>query len=433
MNTPIRVGMLGLGTVGTGVARILTSNSESVRSRAGGPLELARIAVRNLDRPRDIELPSEILTTDPEEVVRDPSLPILVELIGCPGGSTEPARKWILEALQAGKHVVTANKDVLAKHGPELYRAAELHGGNLYFEAAVAGGIPIIKAIRESLVGNDIRAIMGIINGTTNYMLTKMSRDQAPFEEVLAEAQALGYAEADPTSDVGGYDAAYKLAILASIAFETEVSVKDVYCEGITGITTEDIRNAAELGYVLKLLGIAKQTDAGVETRVHPTLIPQTHPLAAVNDVFNAIFIEGDAVGELMLYGRGAGMMPTGSAVVADIVDAAVNLRQGVRGRLVKTHRSLPAKPVSEISARYYINLKVVDHPGVLGEIASTFGKEHVSLESVIQKGRGQDPVSLVFITHEVKEKYVQAALERLTQLPVVRGVTNVIRVEGAS
>lgn len=433
MNTPIRVGMLGLGTVGTGVARILLSNQESLSARAGGPLELARVAVRDLNRPREIDLPAEILTEDAAEVVRDPSIPVLIELIGCPGGSTEPARIWMLEALQAGKHVVTANKDVLAKHGPELYRAAELHGGNLYFEAAVAGGIPVIKAIRESLVGNQIRAMMGIINGTTNYMLTKMSREQAPFREVLAEAQSLGYAEADPTSDVGGYDAAYKLAILASIAFETEVNVKDVYCEGITGITTEDIRNAAELGYVLKLLAIAKQTEAGVETRVHPTLIPQAHPLAAVNDVFNAIFIEGDAVGELMLYGRGAGMMPTGSAVVADLVDAAINIRHGVPGRFVKTQLAIPTMPISEISVRYYINIKVIDHPGVLGEIASTFGREHVSLESVMQKGRDQDPVSLVFITHEVKEKYVQAALERVTQLPFVRGVTNVIRVEGAS
>lgn len=431
--SPIRIGILGLGTVGEGVARILQSQQESLAARAGGPLEIGRIAVRNPDKPRAIQLPGHLLTPDAQAVVDDPSLPIIVELVGCPDGSTLPARDWMLAALRQGKHVVTANKDAVAKHAAELFEAARRYGGNLYFEASVAGGIPVIKSLREALVGNRIRSVMGIINGTTNYMLTKMTREHAPFEEVLAEAQALGYAEADPTSDVGGYDAAYKLAILATLAFETVVPVEKIYCEGITGITPEDIRNAAELGYVLKLLAIAKQRDEGIEARVHPTLIPVDHPLASVNDVYNAVFIEGDAVGELMLYGRGAGMMPTGSAVVADIVDAALNIRHGVQGRVFAHRFETPILSMKSVAARYYINIKVIDRPGVLGEIASTFGREHVSLESVMQKGRDEDPVSLVFITHEVQEKYVQAALERVTQLPFVRGVTNVIRVEGAS
>lgn len=433
MDTAIRLGILGLGTVGTGVCRILQESAQHVATRAAGPLEIARVIARDLTKERAVHLSPELIDTNAERVIHDPTVPIIVELVGCPGGSVEPARTWMLEALRLGKHVVTANKDVVAKAGPELLQTAKKHGGSLYFEAAVAGGIPIIKSMNEALVGNHIQTIMGIINGTTNYMLTKMSRENASFDEVLKEAQAHGYAEADPTSDVGGHDAAYKLAILASIAFESEVSVDSVYREGITRITPEDISNAKELGYVVKLLAIAKRLGDRIEARVHPTFIPQRHPLAAVNDAFNAVYVQGDAVGDLMFYGRGAGMMPTASAVVADIVDAAHNVRRGVRGRLYVNGLHTPLLPISESVSRYYINTKVVDRPGVLAGITSAFGENSVSLESVIQKGRKQDPVSLVFVTHEVQEANLTRALSRIEQLPDVREISNVIRVEGDS
>lgn len=433
MNLPIRIGLIGLGTVGTGVARILHDSAESVQSRAGGPLHIAAVAVRNLDKVRSFTFPGDMVGTDPERIVTDPSISIVVELVGCPGGSTDPARTWILEALRRGKHVVTANKEVVAKHGTELFAAANDYDGALYFEAAVAGGIPIIKTLQESLVGNRVEAMMGIINGTTNYMLSKMSHDGAPFEDVLREAQDKGYAEADPTSDVGGHDAAYKLAILASIAFETRIPVDAISCEGITRITPEDIAHATELGYVIKLLAIAKQSEAGVEVRVHPTLIPHSHPLAAVHGVFNAIFVRGDAVGDLMLYGQGAGMMPTASAVVADIVDASQNIRRGITGRIFGKSNEKPIQPIHDVHSRFYIHTKVVDRPGVLAAIATALGEEDVSLESVIQKGHGEDPVSLVFVTHKVKERSIRSALERIAQFPVVREIANVIRVEEGS
>lgn len=431
MDNAIRLGIIGLGTVGTGVARILQEGTQHVASRAGGPLQIARVVVSDMSKEREVHFEPATMGTDALEVIRDPSIPLIVELVGCPGGSVEPARTWLLEALRLGKHVVTANKDVVAKHGPELIHTANTYGGSLYFEAAVAGGIPIIKSISEALVGNRIQTIMGIINGTTNYMLTKMSRENTPFDEVLREAQAHGYAEADPTSDVEGHDAAYKIAILASIAFETEIPVESVYREGITRITPEDIRNAAELGYAIKLLAIAKRAEGRIEVRVHPTFIPQRHPLAAVNDAFNAVFVDGDAVGELMFYGRGAGMMPTASAVVADIVDAAHNIRRGVRGRLHLNGAQAPILPISDCVSRYYINTKVKDRPGVLAGITTAFGENGVSLESVIQKGRKEDPVSLVFVTHEVQEVHLTRALERIVRLPDVREVSNVIRVEG--
>lgn len=422
---------MGLGTVGAGVFEILERSAERIARRAGGPVEVARVLVRDPRKPRSVHLPSGIITTDGNELIDDPSIDVIVELIGCPDGSTEPARSFIARALEAGKHVVTANKEVLAKHGPELHALAARHRVGLSFEAAVAGGIPIIKSIRECLVANEIHTIMGIINGTTNYMLTKMAREGAPFDDVLREAQEKGYAEADPTSDVEGHDAAYKLAILASLAFETEIAVADVACEGITRVTPDDMAYADEFGYVVKLLAIAKEGPDGIEARVHPTMIPKSHPLAAVNDVFNAIFVEGDAVGELMFYGRGAGKFPTASAVIADIVEAAQNLRRGVSGWLNGEPKAKTILSPREVVSRYYIHTKVLDRPGVMAQIAQAFGDNHVSIESVIQKGRGEDPVSLVFVTHEVVEKNVQAALERISQLPVVRDVANVIRVEG--
>lgn len=421
---------MGLGTVGTGVYEVLQKSAGQIARRSGGPVEVTRVLVRDAAKARAVAVPQDVLTTDVEAFFADDH-EIVVELIGCPGGATEPARSYIERALRAGKHVVTANKDVLAKHGSELFRLADEHGAALYFEGSVAGGIPIVKAIKECLVANEIRTVMGIINGTTNYMLTKMAQEGASFDEVLQEAQAHGYAEADPTSDVEGHDAAYKLAILVRLAFETEINVEDVYREGITQVTPEDMTYADELGYAVKLLAIAKATPDGVEARVHPTFVPKSHPLAAVNDVFNAVFIEGDAAGELMFYGRGAGKLPTASAVVADIVQAAQNLRRGVTGWL--NARTSPRRILSplECVSRYYVHLKVVDSPGVLAQIAKAFGDNNVSIESVIQKGQGEDPVSLVFVTHEVVEKNVRAALERISLLPVVRRVANVIRVEG--
>lgn len=422
---------MGLGTVGTGVYEVFESSSEQIARRSGGSVEIGRVLVRDAEKARSVNVPTGLITTNADEMLQDDTLDIIVELIGCPGGDTEPSRTYIERALRAGKHVVTANKEVLAKHGGELFKVANEHGAGLYYEAAVAGGIPIVKSIKECLVANEIQTVMGIINGTTNYMLTKMSREGSSFDDVLSEAQRLGYAEADPTSDVEGHDAAYKLAILIRLAFETDIDVSDVYCEGITQVTPDDMTYADELGYCVKLLAIAKSATDGVEARVHPTLVPKKHPLAAVNDVFNAVFIEGDAVGELMFYGRGAGKMPTASAVVADIVQAVQNIRRGVTGWLngkATVRRIL--SPLEGVS-KYYIHTKVVDTPGVLAQIAQAFGDNSVSIESVIQKGEGEDPVSLVFVTHRVIEKNVQAALERISLLPIVRSVANVIRVEG--
>lgn len=431
VKSTVRLGLMGLGTVGSGVYEILDKHRSAISRRAGGPIEVGRVLVRDPLKARSVAVDPRKITTNPDDLLRDASIDIIVELIGCPGGSTEPAHRYIREALEAGKHVVTANKEVLAKHGAELHAVAQERGAGLYYEAAVAGGIPIVKPIRECLVANEIEAIMGIINGTTNYMLTKMSEEGASFEQVLSEAQALGYAEADPTSDVEGHDAAYKLAILASLAFETHVSVDEIYREGITKVTPEDMAYADELGYTIKLLAIAKRSAGAVEARVHPTLIPKSHPLAAVKDVFNAVFIEGDSVGELMFYGRGAGKLPTASAVVADVVEAVQNLRRGVPGWLNGEKKPVRILSHREVVSRYYIHTKVVDRPGVLAQIAQAFGDHNVSVESVIQKGRGEDPVSLVFVTHQVVEKNVQAALDRVRLLPVVRSVANVMRVEG--
>ncbi|OUM98044.1 MAG: homoserine dehydrogenase [Firmicutes bacterium ZCTH02-B6] len=426
MEKPVQVGLLGCGTVGSGVLSILQANAERIAARAGALIEVRRVAVRDLKKYRTVSLDEALLTTDPWEVVSDPSVDIVIEVMG----GVDPARDLIAAAVDNGKPVITANKEVLAKHGPELLSLAARRGVDLFFEGSVAGGIPIIKPLRESLAANRVQAIVGIINGTTNYVLTRMSREGMPFAEVLREAQALGYAEADPASDVEGYDAAFKIAILASLAFETPVRVEDVYCEGITRITPEDIRYGRELGYEIKLLAIAREHEGRLEVRVHPAFIPAAHPLAAVTDVFNAIFVRGDAVGELMFYGRGAGSLPTGSAVVADLVDAVRRLRFGGNGRLQPPAAQLPIKPIEETVSRYYVSLKVVDRPGVLAKIAAAFGENDVSIDSVIQKGRLEDPVDLVFVTHEVQEANIRRALAQISRLPVVRQVSNVIRVE---
>jgi len=425
----VKIGLLGLGNVGSGVWKILNDNAGEIAQKVGARLEIARVLVHDPDKGRKVSVPRGLLTTDADSVVSDPDIPIIVETIGCPGQDTELARDYMLSALRAGKHVITANKEVLAKHGREL-RGAVTDCGGLYYEGAVAGGIPVVKVFKEALAGNRVLSLMGIINGTTNYILSRMSQEGSDFEEVLRMAQSLGYAEQDPASDVDGHDAAYKLALLASIAFGHDVQVEDVFREGISRIRLEDLCYAAELGYVVKLLAIARRDDHGVELAVHPTMIPHSHPLASVGGAFNAVFIQGDAVGDLMLYGMGAGMMPTGSAVVADCIDAAHNLIRKVSPPREVRFNHVRVKPMDETESRYYVRVLVVDRPGVMAAIASEFGRAQVSIESLIQKGRGQDPVSVVFVTHRARERDMQDALRGIRALGVVHSIASVIRVE---
>jgi homoserine dehydrogenase len=423
----INVGLLGLGTVGSGVYRILRDNAGIIGQRAGAAICVKRVLVRDTAKHRGVDIPEELLTTDVGDILNDPEIDIVVELLG---GIT-PAYDYALAALAQGKSLVTANKDMVALHGRELFAAAEKTGCDIFFEGSVAGGIPIIKPLKDSLAANRILQVIGIINGTTNYMLTRMSKEGLAFDKVLTEAKALGYAEADPSADVEGFDAARKLAILASIAFNTRVALNDVYVEGITRITAEDIAYASEMNYCVKLLGIARETAEGVEVRVHPALLPKNHPLAAVNDVFNAIFVSGDAVGDVMFYGRGAGELPTASAVVADIMDAARGLTRNGAGRIGCTcFEDKPIKPMGQTCTRYYIRLCVADRPGVLAGIAQVFGDSAVSLATVIQKSSGK-AAELVLVTHRVLEKNLQDALNILKRLPIVFEVSNVIRVEG--
>lgn len=425
---PINLGLLGLGTVGSGVVQLLEQNKALITQKLGQPLNIKRILVRDLKRPRQKDVPPALLTTGVETILNDPEISIIVEVMG----GTGAAREYILQALRRGKSVVTANKDLLALHGKELFDAAETHGADLLFEASVGGGIPIIRPLKECLAGNRIRQVMGIVNGTTNYILTKMSREGRDFADVLQEAQSLGYAEADPTADIAGDDAARKMAILASIAFSTRITYPEVYREGISNLSSHDINYARDMGYAIKLLGIAREDEEGIEVRVHPALVPLHHPLAAVGDVFNAIFVEGDAVGETMFYGRGAGSLPTASAVVGDIIEAARNLQHHDRGRISCTcFYDKPLKPMGAIITKYYLRLVVVDRPGVLAAIAGIFGEQEVSLASVIQERMLGDLAELVLITHRVREKNVREALGILGNLPVVKEIASVIRVEG--
>lgn len=425
----MRVGVLGCGNVGAALVQLIEQRGTEIAARTGITLEVSRVAVRSLTRTRPIHLGEDVLTRDAAEVVADPDIDVIVEVIG----GIEPARELILAALAAGKPVITANKELLANHGAELFAAASAAGVDLLFEAAVAGGIPILRPLRESLVGEDVRRIMGIVNGTTNFILTRMSEEGTGYAEALAEAQQLGYAERDPTADVEGYDAGAKAAILASLAFGAKVVAGDVYHEGISNITPADIAFARRLGFVIKLLAVAELV-AGPEgdevaVRVHPAMVPEHHPLAGVRDSFNAVFVEGAAVGDLMFYGRGAGGNPTGSAVLGDLVDAAQNLRK-------RTHADLPAlvrrpvRPIDELRSSYYVNLDVVDRPGVLRAVAEAFERHAVSIKSLEQEGVGAD-ARLVFITHEAREADVQATLEDLRGLDVIHRITSVLRVIG--
>lgn len=424
----IGIGLLGLGTVGRGVFRTLHDNCVGIEHKVGAPIKVNKILVRNIERPRGLDLPDGVLTTNPDDVLNSPDIDIVVEVMG----GINPALEYSLRALDSGKSLVTANKDMVAVHGKELFEAAARNGRDVLFEGSVAGGIPIIRPLKECLAANRIKQVIGIINGTTNYMLTRMSKEGLGFDHVLKEAQALGYAEADPSADVDGYDAARKLAILASIAFNTRIPLEQVYIEGITRITAEDITYAAELNYVIKLLGIAKEGENGIEARVHPALLPKTHPLAAVNDVYNAIFVTGDAVGDVMFFGRGAGELPTASAVVGDVIHASRNLIKNVPGIISCTcYEDKKVKPMGDTSTKYYIRLDVADRPGVLASIAFVFGNNEVSLASVIQKNAYGQSAEIVLVTHNVLEKNLQDALKMIKELSTVNKVCNVIRVEG--
>jgi homoserine dehydrogenase len=426
MGDTITVGLLGMGTVGTSVVKILTENANDILQKVGVPVKIKKIMVRQLDKTRDIDVDAEF-TTNIDDIINDQDIDIIVEVMG----GMIPTKDYIVRALSAGKHVVTANKDVVAKYGQEIFEAADQSKVDFLFEASVAGGIPIIRPLKQCLAANKISEVMGIINGTTNYMLTKMTNEGLDFDSVLAEAQAKGYAEADPTADVGGFDAARKIAILASIAFGSRVSIDDVYVEGITTISTEDIAYAKELGYVIKLLAIAKDDERGIDVRVHPAFIPAKHPLAAVQDVFNAIYIKGDAVGETMFYGRGAGGMPTASAVVADIIDVARNITHHANSRILCTCFSQKSFcPVQNTESPYYIRLLVADKPGVLAAIAGAFGAQQVSLHSVIQKRKVNTSSELVLITYQVSDANLRLAINTIMGMSVVNKVSSVIRVE---
>jgi homoserine dehydrogenase len=426
MGNTITVGLLGMGTVGTSVVKILTENANDILQKVGVPVKIKKIMVRQLNKPRDINIDAEF-TTNIDDIINDSDIDIIVEVMG----GMIPAKDYIVKALAAGKHVVTANKDVVAKYGQEIFEEADKSKVDFLFEASVAGGIPIIRPLKQCLAANKISEVMGIINGTTNYMLTKMTNEGLDFDSVLAEAQAKGYAEADPTADVGGFDAARKIAILASIAFGSRVSIDDVYVEGITTISTEDIAYAKELGYVIKLLAIAKDNEGGIDVRVHPAFIPAKHPLASVHDVFNAIYIKGDAVGETMFYGRGAGGMPTASAVVSDIIDVARNITHNANSRILCTCFTQKSFcPVQNTESPYYIRLLVSDKPGVLAAIAGAFGAQQVSLHSVIQKRKVNTSSELVLITYQVSDANLRLAINTISGMSVVNKVSSIIRVE---
>ena len=424
--TTIRVGLLGCGNVGGALLQLIAEHGDAVTARTGLRLEAARVAVHTLGKARPFELAPGVLTDDAAAVVNDPSIDIVVEMMG----GLEPARGLILAALDAKKPVVTANKELLANAGPELFEAAARSGVDLLFEAAVAGGIPLIRPLRESLAGDRLRRIMGIVNGTTNFILTRMTEKGQSFQEALAEAQALGYAERDPTADVEGLDAAAKAAIIATVAFGAQVAAGDVYAEGISAITPEDISMAERLGYVIKLLAIIEAIDGEVAVRVHPAMVPLAHPLAAVRESFNAVFVEGEAVGDLMFYGRGAGGRPTASAVLGDLIDASANLRQG---RVAGLPRPVAARirPLDELRSAFYVTLDVFDRPGVLEQVAGVTARHGVSIWKMEQLGLGEE-ARLVFVTHTAGERAMRATLDDLRELDVVDRVGTPLRVVGA-
>ena len=424
----IQVALLGLGTVGLGVYKVLQMQKEEMQHKIGTEIKIKKILVRNLEKAAGKIEDASVLTDSWQEIVNDDEIQIVIEVMS----GMEPARTYIMEAMQAGKQVVTANKDLIAADGKELMDQAKKSGCDLLFEAAVAGAIPIIRPLKQCLAGNHLSEIMGIVNGTTNFILTKMAQDGMEFEEALALATELGYAEADPTADIEGLDAGRKVAIMASIAFNSRVTFDDVYTEGITKITASDIRYAKETGSVIKLLGVARNTPEGIEVRVHPMLIPERHPLASVNDSFNAVFVHGDAVDDAMFYGRGAGELPTASAVVGDIFDIARNLQYECCGRISCTcYKQLPIKAMDDICSKYFLRMLVENEPGVLAAVTAVFGDRKVSIEQIIQKKKIGELAEIVVITEKVKERHVKDSLKAFEEMTAVKKVSSVIRVYG--
>lgn len=424
-----KIALLGLGTVGMGVYKLVEERQkEEFYYKTGTRLEIKKILVRNIAKKRP-EISANITITDKwSDILNDDEIDIIVEVMG----GIEPARSYILDALNAKKNVVTANKDLLAEHGKELLDTAKKNHRDLLFEASVAGAIPIIRPLKQCLAGNNIDEIMGIVNGTTNYILSKMTSEGMDFQAALNKATELGYAEADPTADIEGYDAARKVAIMASIAFHSRVVLSDVYVEGITAISAHDISYAKEAGYTIKLIGVAKNTSAGIEARVHPMLIPSNHPLAAVNDSFNAIFVHADAAGEVMFYGRGAGELPTASAVVGDIIDVTRNIEFNSLGRIsCSCYKNLPIKTIEQIESMYFLRIECKDESGVLARIAKVFGDNQVSISQFIQKDAVDGIAELVIITHKVFESDIRKSVEELNTLDMVHKVSSIIRVYG--
>jgi Homoserine dehydrogenase len=426
---PIKVGLFGLGTVGTGVVRILERHREDLESQVGSPLLIDKILVRDTAKERSVRVAADLLTDNPRDILDDPDIDIVVEVMG----GTDSARSYILEALAKGKQVVTANKDLMALHGPEILAKASESGCDVLYEASVAGGIPILRTIVDGFSSDRIRKIMGIVNGTTNYILTKMSEDGASYASALREAQELGYAEADPRSDVEGMDAAYKMAILATLGFRTRVSMRDIDVQGISRVTAEDILYGKRLGYEMKLLGIAECQDGLVSVSVQPTMVKKSHPLASVKGVFNAVYVYGEAVGETMFYGPGAGELPTATSVVSDLVAVAKNLRLGVSGRKAfHPYRETRRKSDEQITSKYFLLLHVDDRAGVLANIARVFSDCDVSLESVLQQPNEHNPnAEIIIITHDASKASIRRVLDEFQKLDVVKQVRSVYRVEG--
>ena len=421
----IKAALLGAGTVGGGVYKLVERRAAEMQAKVGADLKITKVMVKNLQKKRE-GIPSEVLTDDWESIVHDPEISIVIELMG----GVEPARTYILQALEAGKNVVTANKDLLAEHGQELMEAAERNHCDICFEAAVGGGIPIIRPLKECLAGNEITEVMGIVNGTTNYILTKMTQEGWDFDDALKEAQRLGFAEADPTADVEGLDAGRKMAILASIAFHSRVTFKDVDVKGITKITAKDIQYAKEFGYTLKLLGVARNEEGKMEVGVSPMMIPSTHPLANVNDSFNAVFVHGDAVDDAMFQGRGAGEFPTASAVVGDLISVARDMQYDCCGRIgCSCYKNLPMKPAGEARHKYFLRLIVEDRTGILAGVAGVLGNNGVSINQVIQKPAVNGVAELVVITDKVETRHLNDAMVIFGEMSMIREVASVIRV----
>jgi homoserine dehydrogenase len=426
---PIYVGIIGFGTVGSGTYRTLLDNQESIDRKVGRPVRVKKILDVDWSRPRitEVVVPKEVQTTDINDLLDDPEIAIIVECIG----GVKPSLDFLLRALKAGKNVVTSNKELVARHGQELFAACEQPKVDFMFEGAVGGGIPILRPLKSCLAANRITRVMGIVNGTTNFILTKMAEEGAEFAEALAEAQRLGYAEPDPTNDVEGFDSSFKLAILASIAFESRVRMEDIAREGITHLTARDMQYARQLGFAIKLLALGSLVGEAVALSVHPVLIPLTHPLAAVGGPFNAIFVRGSSVGEVMFYGQGAGSMPTGSAMIGDVIDVARNIVHGSTGRIACTcYAQRPLLPAEELETRFYLRMTVADRPGVLAAIAKVFGEEGVSIQSLLQTSTSGEEAEIVWLTHQTKQRQMDRSRARLEELPEVSAVNACLHAE---